>query len=233
MRKKQSVPSSKSAPRPSGVSKALATVVAVATAFVLSAPVSTLAAGEESTSTTADSVTTTTLPVGCDAPVVAQAVFVGTVVERNEIDAIFRVDTIRAGSLSGFAEGGGADGQGSLVKVRYGRDVNFLDVDGAYLVGAIVDAATSLLSSSLRDNQDLLGGNQIAGVDESVSCPQAENPGRTLLTDGQPVDTAIFARFFDQPLRLFVALVLPAMLVFVVLVALVFMRRAARLASRR
>jgi hypothetical protein len=30
-----------------------------------------------------------------------------------------------------------------------------------------------------------------------------------------------------------VALVLPAMLVFVVLVALVFMRRAARLASRR
>ncbi len=227
------MPSSKSAPRPSGASKALAIVVAVATAFMLSAPVHALAAGEESTSTTTDTVTTTTLPAGCDAPVVAQAVFVGTVVEKNDIDAIFRVDTLRAGSLSGFADGGGADGQGSLVKVRYGRDVNFLDVDGAYLVGVIVDAATSLLSSSLRDNQDLFGGNQIAGVDESVSCPVSENPGRTLLTGGQSVDTAVFARFLDQPLRLFMALVLPAMLVFVVLVALVFMRRAARLAPHR
>ena len=205
---------------------------------MLLAPGQTLAAGEESTSTTVDSttsdaVTTTTLPVGCDTPLVAQAVFVGTVIEKNEIDSIFRVDTIRAGSLSGFAEGGGADGQGSLVKVRYGRDVSFLDVDGVYLVGVVIDAATSLLSSSVRDNQNLFGGNQIAGVDQAVSCPQGENPGRTLLTNGQPVDTAIFASFLDQPLRLFMALVLPAALVFVVLVALVFMRRAARLAPRR
>jgi len=165
--------------------------------------------------------------------VVAQAVFVGTVAEKNEIDAIFRVDTIRAGSLSGFAEGGGADGQGSLVKVRYGRDVSFLDVDGVYLLGVVVDSATSLLSSSVRDNQNLFGGNQIAGVDQAASCPQLENPGRTLLTNGQPVDTAVFVSFFDQPLRLFMALVLPSALVFVVLVALVFMRRAARLAPRR
>ncbi len=200
---------------------------------MLSGPVNAMAAGEESTSTTVGTATTTTLPVGCDASVVAQAVFVGTVMEKNEIDAIFRVDTIRAGGLSGFAEGGGVDGQGSLVKVRYGRDVSFLDVDGAYLVGVVVDAATSLLSSSVRDNQNLFGGNQIAGIDQAVSCPKAEYPGRTLLTNGRPVDTAIFARFFDQPLRLFMALVLPATLVFVVLVALVFMRRAARLAPRR
>ncbi|MBM3639726.1 MAG: hypothetical protein FJW98_09930, partial [Actinobacteria bacterium] len=188
-RKKPSVPSSKNALQRLRANRALVAVVTVATAFMLLAPGHTSAAGEESTSTSIDSTmsdaaTTTTLPVGCDAPVVAQAVFVGTVVEKNEIDAIFRVDTIRAGSLSGFAEGGGADGQGSLVKVRYGRDVSFLDGEGVYLVGVVVDSATSLLSSSVRDNQNLFGGNQIAGVDQAVSCPQLENPGRTLLTNG-------------------------------------------------
>ncbi len=220
--------SSKNAPRPSRVNKSLTAVVtAIAVMIVLPSQLS--AAGND-TSTTA---TSTTLPVGCGSPISAQAVFVGTVVERTEIDATFRVDTLRAGTLTGFADGGDADGEGAVVKVRYGRDVSFLDLNGVYLVGTVIDTATSLLSSSVRDNQDLFGGNQIAGIDESVSCPQVENPGRTLLIDGQPVDTAILSSFFDQPLRLFMALVLPMTLVFVVLVALVFMRRAARLAPHR
>jgi len=222
------VHSSKNAPRPSRVNKSLTAVVtAIAVMIVLPSQLS--AAGND-TSTTA---TSTTLPVGCGSPTSAQAVFVGTVVERTEIDATFRVDKLRAGTLTGFADGGDADGEGAVVKVRYGRDVSFLDLNGVYLVGTVIDTATSLLSSSVRDNQDLFGGNQIAGIDESVSCPQVENPGRTLLIDGQPVDTAILSSFFDQPLRLFMALVLPMTLVFVVLVALVFMRRAARLAPHR
>ncbi|MCE2855592.1 MAG: hypothetical protein LW606_07830 [Ilumatobacteraceae bacterium] len=220
--------SSKNAPRPSRVNKSLTAVVtAIAVMIVLPSQLS--AAGND-TSTTA---TSTTLPVGCGSPTSAQAVFVGTVVERTEIDATFRVDKLRAGTLTGFADGGDADGEGAVVKVRYGRDVSFLDLNGVYLVGTVIDTATSLLSSSVRDNQDLFGGNQIAGIDESVLCPQVENPGRTLLIDGQPVDTAILSSFFDQPLRLFMALVLPMTLVFVVLVALVFMRRAARLAPHR
>lgn len=232
MPKKRSALSSRSALRLSRVNKALVAIIA-ATGVMAVAPVHGFAAGGDSSTSSTVTPTSTTLPVGCDVPIGAQAVFVGTVVERTEIDATFRVDTLRAGTLTGFADGGEADGRGAIVTVRYGRDVSFLDANGVYLVGAIIDASTSLLSSSVRDNQDLFGGNQIAGVDQSVSCPKVVNPGRTLLVNGQPVDTAIFASFFDQPLRLFMALVLPGTLVFVILVALVFMRRAARLAPRR
>jgi hypothetical protein len=112
------------------------------------------------------------------------------------------------------------------VEVRYGGDVKFLEVGGEYIVGVALDPVTQKLSSTIRDSAELFGGNEVAGG--GVECPSHEAAARTLHTDGTGIESGVLSNFFGDPLRLIAALVLPAAMVFVLLVALVWVRRGTR-----
>ena len=178
-----------------------------------------------STSTTTSTTTTTlpsavtTVPEGCPLPPTAQAVFTGKVQSIDPVAATFLVQQVRAGSLEGYAA---AD----TVEVRYGGDVKFLEVGGEYIVGVALDPVTQKLSSTIRDSAELFGGNEVAGG--GVECPTHEAAARTLHTDGTGIESGVLSNFFGDPLRLIAALVLPAAMVFVLLVALVWVRRGTR-----
>ncbi|MEY4032041.1 MAG: hypothetical protein RL573_953 [Actinomycetota bacterium] len=178
-----------------------------------------------STSTTTSTTTTTlpsavtTVPEGCPLPPTAQAVFTGKVQSIDPVAATFLVQQVRAGSLEGYAA---AD----TVEVRYGGDVKFLEVGGEYIVGVALDPVTQKLSSTIRDSAELFGGNEVAGG--GVECPSHEAAARTLHMDGTGIESGVLSNFFGDPLRLIAALVLPAAMVFVLLVALVWVRRGTR-----
>ena len=179
-----------------------------------------------STSSTTSSTTTTTLPSavttvpeGCALPPVAQAVFVGTVQTVDPVSATFTVSQVRAGSLEGLAAN-------NAVEVRYGADVKFLEKGREYLVGVALDPGTQRLSSTVRDAAELFGGNEVAGG--GAECPRFEAAARTIHTDGSSIDSGVFSNFPGDPARLMAALVLPSALVFLLLVALVWVRRGLR-----
>lgn len=178
-----------------------------------------------STSTTTSTTTTTlpsavtTVPEGCPLPPAAQAVFTGSVQSVDPVSATFLVTQVRAGSLDGYAVG-------STVEVRYGADVKFLEAGGQYIVGVALDPVTQKLSSTVRDSAELFGGNEVAGG--GVECPSHEATARTLHLDGTGIESGVLSNFFVDPLQLLAALVLPAVLVFVLLVALVWVRRGTR-----
>lgn len=177
------------------------------------------------TSTTTTSTTTTlpsavtTVPEGCPFPPSAQAVFVGTVQTIDPVSATFAVSQVRAGSLEGYAAN-------NAVEVRYGGDVKFLERGSEYIVGVALDPVTQKLSSTVRDPAELFGGNEVAGG--GAQCPSFEAAARTLHTDGTSIESGVFSNFLSEPLRLVAALVVPSALVFVLLLGLVWARRAAR-----
>lgn len=178
-----------------------------------------------STSSTTTSTTTTlpsavtTVPEGCALPPVAQAVFVGRLVSRDPVSAEFEVAQVRAGTI-------GNNEPGSRVTVRYGSDVKFLDVGTSYLVGVAPDPVTLAVSSTLRDPAELFGGAEVAG--SNVRCPRFEAAARTINMDGSSIDTGVFSRLFDEPWRIVVAFVLPAVFVLAALLGLVWLRRGTR-----
>jgi hypothetical protein len=178
-----------------------------------------------STSSTTTSTTTTvptavtTVPDGCALPPLAQAVFVGTITSLDPVAAVFTVTQVRAGTLDGYING-------NSVEVRYGRDVKYLKKNKTYIVGVALDSVTSKLSSTIRDSNELFGGAEVAG--SNVRCPKFEAAARTLHSDGTSIDSGLFVTIFDQPLRLLAALVLPTLLVFLALLALVWFRRGMR-----
>jgi len=142
---------------------------------------------------------------------------------RDDITATFRVVQVRAGSLEGYA----TNTTNTLVDIRYGNDVKFLSVGESYLVGAGTDAATLVLSSSVRKSEALFGGNEVAGVDNGAkNCPLLEDPVRTLHVDGSSIDSGIFTSFFSRTGALAVAIIGPALLLLGLLIALVLGRRA-------
>ena len=202
-----------------------ATTTTSSTTSTVPGSVDPTAAATTSTSSTTTSTTTTlpsavtTVPEGCPLPPVAQAVFVGTVRTIDPVSATFEVSQVRAGSLDGYASG-------SSVEVRYGADVKFLETGTDYIVGVAPDPATQKLSSTVRDAADLFGGNEVAGG--GATCPEHEAAARTIHTDGTSIESGVFSNFFGDPLRLAAAVILPSVLVFVLLVALVWARRASR-----
>lgn len=181
----------------------------------------------DATSTTLPSAATT-IPQGCPPAPNAIAVFVGTLRERDDISGTFTVTQIRAGSLEGYATG-------DVVRVRYGTDVKFLNNGEQYLVGVTTDAASLVLSSSVRPSADLFGGAAVAGaVNGGQDCPTFEDPARTLHVDGRSVDSGVFTSFFAAQSRLLIALVVPPLFVLAGLVALVLWKRStANLSARR
>lgn len=177
-----------------------------------------------STTTTSTTTTTlpsavTTVPEGCALPPVAQAVFVGTLISKDAVSAVYSLVQVRAGTLTN-------NEVGTNVSVRYGGDVKFLDVGTQYLVGVAPDPMTLALSSTVRDAAELFGGAEVAG--SNVKCPRFEAAARTLNIDGSSIDTGIFVGLFDQPWRIVVAFVLPAAFVLVGLVGLVWLKRGTR-----
>jgi hypothetical protein len=155
----------------------------------------------------------TTLPPGCPLAPTATAVFVGEVTARDERTARFRVVQIRAGSLTGFQVG-------ELVDVDYDDEVRFLDIGEIYLVGVGADDTTNRLASAVREPAPLFGGNQVAGLDDdSSTCPPIEDPIRTLMTDGTPVESGVVAPLLETRSELLAAFFLPALWVFLGLVA--------------
>jgi hypothetical protein len=178
-----------------------------------------------STTTSTTSTTTTvptavtTVPEGCALPPIAQAVFVGTIASLDPVAAVFTVTQVRAGTLDGYINA-------NSVEVRYGRDVKYLQKSKTYIVGVALDSVTSKLSSTIRDSNELFGGAEVVG--SNVRCPKFEAAARTLHSDGTSIDSGLFVTIFDQPLRLLAALVLPTLLVFLALLALVWFRRGMR-----
>jgi hypothetical protein len=177
-----------------------------------------------SSSTTTSTTTTvptavTTVPEGCGLPSVAQAVFVGTIASLDPVAAVFTVTQVRAGSLDGYING-------NSVEVRYGRDVKYLHKNKTYIVGVALDSVTLKLSSTIRDSNELFGGAEVVG--SNTRCPKFDAAARTLHSDGTSIDSGLFVTVFDQPVRLFAALVLPTVLVFLALLALVWFRRGMR-----
>ena len=200
-------------------------VVSAETTTTTQAPAATISTTSTSTSSTTTSTTTTvptavtTVPEGCALPPVAQAVFVGTVASLDPVAAVFTVTQVRAGTLDGYIN---ADS----LEVRYGRDVKYLKKNKTYIVGVALDSVTLKLSSTVRDSNELFGGAEIVG--SNTRCPKFDASARTLHVNGTSIDSGLFVTVFDQPVRLIATLVLPTLLVFLALLALVWFRRGMR-----
>jgi hypothetical protein len=158
--------------------------------------------------------TTSTLPPGCEAPDPARATFVGELTAKDSRTARFRIEQLRAGTLAGFEVSG-------LVDVDYFDDVRYLEVGESYIVGAGTDGVTGRLVSTVRQPAPLFGGNQVVGIDDSdVDCPVFEDPVRTLMTDGASVESGVLAPMAADSGGIARALLLPAVWLFLGLVAL-------------
>ena len=173
--------------------------------------------GPSTTTTTLPSAATT-IPPGCPVPQEASVVFVGTVSAKDVSTVTYVVDQVRYGTLENVVPG-------ATVNVRYGADVKYLDNDTMYLVAALIDPASLTLSSTVRDTPELFGGAAVASAIEQGRCPDLEDAVRTLLPDGSSIDSGVFTPFFEIPWRIVVAIVVPAILGFVLLLALVWTKR--------
>jgi hypothetical protein len=176
---------------------------------------------EDATDTTTTSTlpsAATTIPPGCPMPQEASVVFVGTVSVIDVATATFVVDQVRYGTLDFVVVG-------APVGVRYGSDVKYLDEGVQYLVGAVIDPASLTLSSTVRDSAELFAGAAVAGAVEQGRCPKIEQAVRTLFPDGSSIESGVLTPFFSSAGRIAVALVFPAILGFVLLLALVWLKR--------
>ena len=121
-----------------------------------------------------------------------------------------------------------------IVDVRYGADTKDLAKGDQYLIGASVDPATGVLSSTVREAEPAFGGDDvIAAAQQDLKCPSLVDPVRTLHTDGTPVDDSLLKPLLDAKGRMLRAILLPLMIVMgvvfgLVLDALVVHRRLAR-----
>ena len=200
-------------------------LVSAETTTTTEVPAAIVSTTSTSTSSTTTSTTTTvptavtTVPEGCALPLVAQAVFIGTVASLDPVAAVFTVTQVRAGTLDGYINA-------NSVEVRYGRDVKYLKKNTTYIVGVALDSVTLKLSSTVRDSNELFGGAEVVG--SNTRCPKFEAAARTLHDDGSSIDSGLFVTIFDQPARLLAALVLPTLLVILALLALVWFRRGMR-----
>ncbi len=164
------------------------------------------------------------LPAGCTAPTQPLVVFLGTVVERDDRTARFRIDDIRAGST--FPFGAINDDGDEEIDVRYGLDVQYLQAGEQYLVGAVVDPDLGFLVSRTSEPTPNFGGDEVIGVSETdVSCPTYEDPMATLHPDGAPIEGSMFEPFFDARVRILAAFLVP----FGIVVAAIFVLASMRL----
>ena len=166
------------------------------------------------------------VPLGCPRPDPAAVTFVGTMIGKDDVTQVvrFRIDQLRAGSAEPWAIDG-------LIDVRYGDDYRFLDEGEQYLIGAGVDPVYGVLSSRVRPAEPTFGGNDVIGVDDlSVTCPELDDPIRTLNLDGTSVDSGVLSLLTEDRRLLLATIAVPAALAVAALLALVVLRVFGRLA---
>jgi len=157
-------------------------------------------------------------PSGCVAPALPLAVFEGRVVDAVSTTARFRIERMLSGSLQGYQTAG-------LVDVRYGGETRFLNVGETYVVGVAPAAADGHLVSTVRAPAPLFGGDAVVGLDDTdVECIAQEDPVRTLMPDGESVDTSVLSPLRGNGASLFGAIMRPLAVAFLVLVALVLVK---------
>lgn len=127
------------------------------------------------------------LAAGCVTPEAPAVVFEGTVVAAVADRARFSVGRVLSGSLEGHQTAQGVD-------VKYGDETRFLSVGSTYIVGAGVSPIDEQLVSTVREPAPLFGGDAVVGADDTdVDCITLDDPIRTLLPDGEQVDTGVLA----------------------------------------
>ena len=183
-----------------------------------SGPVETLLGDTPPVSTTTGTLPLVPVPSSCTAPPQPDVVFVGTLVERDFRTGRFAIEQIRAGS---------GPAQGELIDVRYGLDVEYLEVGERYLVSARRDLVLGLLASKIRSPAPLLGGDDVVGVAESdVECPRFDDPIRTLRPDGSAIDSAVLAPLREHSGQLLGTVLVPIGVAVAILAALATLRLA-------
>jgi len=168
----------------------------------------------------------TTIPAGCAIPMAPQMVFVGELLSIADTTATFRVIQVRAGTASGYINN-------DTVEVRYGQDTKFLDEGTRYIVGAASDPFSPLLVSKVRENAPLFGGDAVVGISGATgSCPNLEDPVRTIFENGTSIDTGVLRPLLENKLLVILAILIPIAVVVGGLFALVMTRQVSRQASR-
>jgi hypothetical protein len=170
--------------------------------------------------------TDTSIPAGCDLPIVPSATFLGVVVGRDEQfaedarTARFKVSKLEQGTLEGYQVG-------DLVDIDFGRDYRFLEIGKAYRVTAEIDAETQRMSSRARPEAPLFGGDQVVGIDDlsGVICPEFPDPIITVLADGSTIDTGVLSPFLDAKGSALERIIRPIVAALAGLAALVFLKR--------
>ena len=138
----------------------------------------------------------TTIPASCTLREALRSVFVGRVdrIETNFV--LYAVEAERFGTVADLLRDG-------VLTVRYPiDDVKYLTEGERFLVGAVaapsgIRGDTPVLESKVRVPPDMFGGDAVAAV-QRVSCPDFEDPVRTLRVNGDPIDTGLLRPLFDD-----------------------------------
>jgi len=118
-----------------------------------------------------------------------RTVFVGEVTNIEANFVLYEVVSERYGTVGDLLRDG-------VLTVRYPiDDVKYLETGQQFLVGAIaapsgIRGDTPVLESKVRVPPDLFGGDAVAAV-QRISCPDYEDPVRTLQVNGDDIDTGI------------------------------------------
>ena len=149
----------------------------------------------------------TTIPSSCTTPEPLRSVFVGEVSRVDANFVLYEVVSERYGTVADLLRNG-------VLTVRYPiDDVRYLDVGRRFLVGAVaapsgIRGDVPVLESKVRVSPDMFGGDAVAAV-QRVSCPDYEDPVRTLRVNGDPIDTGILRPLLSDRAGLLRALLLP------------------------
>lgn len=149
----------------------------------------------------------TTVPASCSMPVTLRSVFVGKIdsIEANFV--LYTVESERLGTVGDLLRNG-------VLTVRYPiDDVKYLAEGERFLVGAVaapsgIRGDTPVLESKVRVPPDMFGGDAVA-AEQRISCPDYEDPVRTLRVNGDPIDTSVLRPLLDDRVGLLRAVLLP------------------------
>jgi hypothetical protein len=149
----------------------------------------------------------TTVPASCSVPEALRSVFVGEVSRIEANFVLYEVVSERHGTVGDLVRDG-------VLTVRYPiDDVKYLESGRRFLVGAVAAPSglrgdVPVLESKVRVPPVMFGGDAVAAV-QRVSCPDYEDPVRTLRVNGDPIDTGILRPLLRDRAGLLRATLLP------------------------
>ncbi len=157
-------------------------------------------------------------PSGCLVPNAPLAVFEGRITDAVSTTARFSVQRVMAGTLDGYLVG-------DKVDVRYGDETRFLAIGDTYVVGVGRAAEDGFLVSTVRAPLPLFGGDAVVGLnDNDVDCVTLDEPVRTLMPNGSPVDTGVLAPLRGNSASLLDAVLRPLGIALAALLGLVLLK---------